>query len=186
MTNEQYTQSIIENLLRGTDRMGIDNVIEQLRKGEFYTAPASVKFHNNFEGGLAKHSLQVYQKAIELYNELKAEGIELPFDEDSVTLCSLLHDVCKMDEYTMLDGEPQHTQVFKKNRKKLHGTKSVALLSDWGLELTDQEKTAIHWHMGGWAKNAPKIYGHSFFVASVRSVLVNIIHCADSLSANKT
>lgn len=91
-----------------------------------------------FVGGLARHSFQVYQKAFELYNELKTEGIELPFDEDSVTLCSLLHDVCKMDEYEMKHGKAHHTQVYYENKKKMHGTKSVDLLTAWGLELTDE------------------------------------------------
>lgn len=45
-------QETIEDLLLGTGRAGIDNVIEQLRIGGFFSAPASVGFHNNFEGGL--------------------------------------------------------------------------------------------------------------------------------------
>ncbi|MBR5639988.1 MAG: HD domain-containing protein [Muribaculaceae bacterium] len=183
MTNEQNNQSIIENLLRGTGRTGIDNVIEQLKKGGFYTAPASVKFHNNFKGGLARHTLQVYQKAIELYNGLKAKGTELPFNEDSVTLCSLLHDICKMDEYTIFNGKAHHTQVYHENKKKKHGTKSVDLLTAWGLELTDEEIKAIHWHMGDWAKNAPNIYGHDYVFASSQSILVELIHDADSQAA---
>lgn len=185
MTNVEINKSTIEKLLRGTGRTGIDNVIDELGKRGFYTVPASVKFHNNFEGGLARHSLQVYQKAIELYNKLRTEGTELPFKEDSVTLCSLLHDVCKMDEYIMLNGKPQHTQVFNKNKQKSHGTKSVDLLTGWGLELNDEEIKAIHWHMGSWAKNAPIKYGHDYNFASRQSILVKLIHEADSLAAHE-
>lgn len=185
MIKLENLRGVIEDLLRSTGREGIDNVIEQLSEGGFYTVPASVKFHNNFAGGLAYHSFQVYEIAIKLFNELKHSNIELPFGEDSVILCSLLHDVCKMNEYEMWFGVPRHTRAFRANKTKNHGTKSVDLLTSWGLQLTNEEKKAIHWHMGGWAKNAPKIYGHSYFIASVLSVFVNLIHTADSWAAHK-
>lgn len=182
-------QNVIEKLLRETGRSGINNVIEYLRNGAFYSAPASVAFHNNFKGGLAKHSMDVYLKAIELYDELKSCDVELTFDKNSVTLCSLLHDICKMDEYTInMLGQARHTKQYyeNKNNNELlrHGTKSIDILLYCKLELTKEEIKAIHWHMGGWAKDAQKEYGHSYFVASVQSLLVNLIHTADSLAAH--
>lgn len=182
-------QTEIENLLRETKRSGINNVIEYLRNGAFYSVPASVAFHNNFKGGLAKHSLDVYLKSIELYNELKSYEVELPFDKNSVTLCSLLHDVCKMDEYTInMLGQVRHTKIYyeniNNNKLLLHGIKSIDILLNCELELTKEEIKAIHWHMGVWAKDTQKEYGHSYFVASVQSILVNLIHTADSLAAH--
>ena len=182
-------QKGIEKLLRETGREGINSVIECLRSGAFYYAPASVAFHNNIKGGLAKHSFEVYQKSIELYNELKSNGIELPFDKSSVILCSLLHDVCKMDEYTInMLGQARHTNSYYENKKNnnllRHGTKSIDILLNCGLKLTEEEIKAIHWHMGGWAKDAQEEYGYSYFVASIQSILVNLIHTADSLAAH--
>lgn len=177
----------IEGILRSTGRAGVENVIAKLREGGFYTAPASKIRHNNFNGGLAKHSLEVYQKAIRLYNEQKLKGVDLTFDENSVTLCSILHDVCKMDEYIIVNGKPKHTGAYyqNKNNIKLHGIKSVDLLTKWGLELTEKEKEAIHWHMGGHALDASNLYHCSYYDASLRSPLVCLIHEADSVSADK-
>jgi len=186
--SEESMQNEIEQLLCETGREGINNVIEYLRNGAFYSVPASVAFHNNFKGGLAKHSLDVCMKAMELYNELKSSGMELPFEKNSVILCSLLHDVCKIDEYTInIPGLARHTKIYyenKNNKLMRHGTKSIDILLKCGLQLTKEEIKAIHWHMGEWAKDSQEEYGHSYFVASTQSILVNLIHTADSIAAH--
>ena len=38
------------NLLRSTKRAGIEDVITFLEKTDFYTAPASTKYHGAYEG----------------------------------------------------------------------------------------------------------------------------------------
>ena len=48
-------------LLRSTKREGIENLLNFLEKSDFYTAPASTRFHGNYEGGLVEHSLKVYE-----------------------------------------------------------------------------------------------------------------------------
>lgn len=174
----------IDTLLYATHRSGIEGVIDQLHRNKevFYEAPASVKYHNNFRGGLAKHSMEVYQQSIKLYEQLDAEGISVSFDKDSIILCSLLHDVCKMDEYKMDGSMPQHTSKWKKNGP--HGTKSFRRLKRWHLELTDEESKAIIWHMGAHAKDAMEEYSTTYDdVAS--SKLVELIHNADSIAAKK-
>ena len=42
-------------LLRSTKREGIENLLNFLEKSDFYTAPASTRFHGNYEGGLSEH-----------------------------------------------------------------------------------------------------------------------------------
>ena len=51
----------IINLLKSTNREGMDKVIEFMEKSDFFTAPASTKFHGAYEGGLAEHSFKVYE-----------------------------------------------------------------------------------------------------------------------------
>ena len=72
MQNGQIA-SQIDNLLYSTHRPGIENVIEQLHSNDdaFYTVPASTKYHDNFPGGLASHSLDVYQEAKSMYDKLE-------------------------------------------------------------------------------------------------------------------
>ena len=77
----------ITELLLSTGRENIGNVLEYMESNGFFTAPASVSNHNNNEGGLAKHSLDVPH----------------PLPTTFVTICSLLHDICKSDQYYMND-----------------------------------------------------------------------------------
>lgn len=41
-------------------REGADVLLEWLKKSDFFTAPASTKFHRAHKGGLLEHSLNVY------------------------------------------------------------------------------------------------------------------------------
>ena len=41
-------------------REGGDKLLEFIRKSDFYTAPASTKYHLSEEGGLLQHSLNVF------------------------------------------------------------------------------------------------------------------------------
>lgn len=126
------------SLLRSTGRVGVGEVLVKLAEWGFFTAPASVGFHNNIEGGLLKHSLDVYDEALKVAGEESAE-------DASTILSSLLHDVCKCDNYCMREGRPHH----KAPKFPLgHGEKSVIMLLMWGLELTTEEVMAIRWHMG--------------------------------------
>ena len=48
-------------LLRSTNRDGMEDVIGFLEKSDFFKAPASTRFHGNYEGGLLEHSMKVYE-----------------------------------------------------------------------------------------------------------------------------
>ena len=49
------------NLLKSTNREGMDKLIEFIEKTDFFKAPASTRFHGNYEGGLLEHSMKVYE-----------------------------------------------------------------------------------------------------------------------------
>lgn len=130
------------NLLRSTGREGVENVISGLDSLGFFTAGASRDHHNNFEGGLLKHSLDVYGCAIKLVEERSQYSF---LDIDSIILVTLLHDVCKADIYHSVNGyiQPEYS-AFPIG----HGEKSVIRLLLMGLQLTEEEMLAIRWHMG--------------------------------------
>ena len=76
-------------LLKSTNREGMENLLAFLEKSDFYRAPASTRFHGNFEGGLLEHSMKVY----EIFKEkIKNSGLNTP--EDTVKISALLHDIC--------------------------------------------------------------------------------------------
>lgn len=67
-------------LLRTIKREGIEELIKYLESSDFFTAPASTKFHGDYEGGLLEHSLKVYDILCE---KLKNPGIEINVTEDT-------------------------------------------------------------------------------------------------------
>ena len=136
-------------LLRSTNRGGIENLIDFLDRTDFFTAPASTRFHNSFEGGLLAHSLNVYTALKKLV------GSEWP--EDTIILVSLLHDICKVNMYKVdYRNKKDETGTWVKEPYYTtddlmplgHGEKSVMLISEF-IKLTKEELYAIRWHMGG-------------------------------------
>ena len=83
-------------LLRKVKREGIDDLIAFLEKSDFFKAPASTRFHGNFEGGLVEHSLKVYE-ILKHKVENNIKGITIP--EESIIIIGLLHDICKTNFY---------------------------------------------------------------------------------------
>ena len=133
-----------------------------LEDNGFFTAPASTKFHLSYEGGLLQHSLNVCEMALGLRDLIiqKKPDLEPGLPKESVIIASLLHDVCKSDIYkeTMKkqknkDGEWVDTKTYDVDHGQYpfgHGEKSVILLLQNGLKLTNDEALAIRWHMQAW------------------------------------
>ena len=93
-------QKFIE-ILKSTNRKGMDNVLAKLEELGFYEAPASTKFHLSYKGGLLEHSMNVYQAGLTLREQAVRIKLELEsqLPLDSIAICALLHDVCKTDIY---------------------------------------------------------------------------------------
>ena len=70
---------------------------EWLNETDFFTAPASTKFHDDFPGGLVVHSIAVYR---ELSKIIDAHDYQNKYDDlahKQATVDSQLHDDCKID-----------------------------------------------------------------------------------------
>ena len=139
-------------------REGADALLDYLKnKSDFFTAPASARFHGSYAGGLCDHSVNVYHCLKDyLERERVQELYGLEYSEESITLVSLLHDVCKIGCYKQStrnvkgpDGKWQSVPTFfyEDNIPYGHGEKSVYILSGF-LRLTREEAMAIRWHMG--------------------------------------
>lgn len=72
---------------------GSRELLAWLETTDFFSAPASTKFHCACEGGLVQHSLSVYHTLMDRYFE---EGIDNP---ESFAIAALLHDLCKANFY---------------------------------------------------------------------------------------
>ena len=84
------------SILTKVKREGIENLINFLEQTDFYTAPASTRFHGNFEGGLVEHSIKVYE-ILKHKVETNIEKLQIP--EESIIIIGLLHDICKANFY---------------------------------------------------------------------------------------
>jgi len=130
----------ILTLLSSTNRKGMPAFIEWLETTDFFEAPASAKWHLNVRGGLAYHSLSVY----ETFDKLAAMFCpEIVINTRIIT--ALLHDVCKIGIYNVINvkGEYERDDTFPVG----HGEKSVILLLRHGLKLNELEIAMIRWHM---------------------------------------
>ncbi|MGN1270761.1 MAG: HD domain-containing protein [Clostridia bacterium] len=131
-------------LLKEINREGMDRLIEFLESTDFFEAPASTRFHGNFEGGLLEHSMKVY--------EILKTKVE---DNDSVKIVALLHDICKTNFYKTDYRNVKNNGVWEQVPYYTvedtipygHGEKSVMMISEF-IKLTPEEKYAIRWHMG--------------------------------------
>lgn len=184
-------------LLRSTNREGVEDLLVALEDMGFFTAPASANHHLNVEGGLVEHSLNTCKAALMVWEGMIGlePGLAKEVERESVIISSLLHDVCKSDIYfrtikkrktalgTWEDSEGY--KVSYKNFPMGHGEKSVILLLCNGIALTDDEMLAIRWHMGAWGINMNSYEDQRCFDTSQKLYpLVTIIQTADKLAAN--
>lgn len=70
--NRETNIEQFEELMSAIERPGIDKLMDYIRKSDFYTAPASTKFHLSCKGGLLQHSLNVYEA---MKHRLEMEGV---------------------------------------------------------------------------------------------------------------
>ena len=145
-------KEIIE-LLRSTKREGIEELIAFLQKTDFFKAPASTRFHGCFEGGLAQHSMKVYEI---LKHKVQTSVLPIKVQDESIILIGLLHDICKVNFYKVDYRNAKNALgVWEKVPYYTvddtipygHGEKSVMMISEY-IKLTSEEKYAIRWHMG--------------------------------------
>lgn len=134
-------------------RPGASELLDWIEKSDFFTAPASTKFHEAYEGGLCEHSVRVLEELSRLfkaYPEVNVSG-------ETAAIVSLLHDICKIGCYkTELRNKKnefgQWVQVpfytFQEDTcYGSHGAKSVFIIQRF-MKLTDEEIAAINCHMG--------------------------------------
>lgn len=168
-------------LLRTIKREGMEELIKYIENSDFFTAPASTKFHGDHEGGLVEHSLKVYDILCE---KIKKPGIEINVSEETVKIVALLHDICKTNFYKIdyrnaknalgvWEKVPYYT--IEDTIPYGHGEKSVMMITEY-IKLTGEEKYAIRWHMGF---SEPKEVYSSLGLAIKKYPLVLLVHEAD-------
>lgn len=170
-----------EELLSEVKREGINSLLDFIRKSDFYTAPASTRFHLSEQGGLLKHSLHVYECLNAKVSAPIWKDVLKDVSRETILIVSLLHDLCKTYYYTT-DFKNQKTYDVDKvsaassrevkhdakgdyiwetvpcftvdNKYPLgHGSKSVVFILQY-MKLSMEEITAITYHMGAYCDSS--------------------------------
>ena len=161
---EIYTQNI--------KREGADKLLEYLTSpaSDFFTAPASARFHSSYEGGLVDHSINVFECLKSYLDSDRAKDFGFEYSDESIAIVSLLHDLCKVNVYkkgfrNVKDekGMWQRVDTFEFDDKLPygHGEKSVYIISGY-MKLTREEAFAIRYHMGYSSTEDPRNISTAF------------------------
>jgi len=176
------------------------SLITYLEASDFFTAPASTKYHGSFEGGLCSHCLAVYDNMRTLVD---MKGLNYVITLEEITVVALFHDLSKINFYTLenrnkkfysdsgskTDAGGKYDWVVVKEygvkpieERFVYGSheQTAEYLASCFLPLTISERQAILYHMGGMAKDSipdmvTTIYG--------MNNLAVILHLADMLAS---
>lgn len=178
---EELKNKFIEEYRKYIQRDGAEEFLSYLLESDFFIAPASSKYHGDFEGGLCLHSMNVFIELIRLlkaYPEIKTSG-------ETAAIIALLHDVCKIGCYKVSMHNVKENNIWVQKPYYTfeedftyggHGSKSVYLIQKF-MKLTDEEAVAINCHMGVFDK-APSEFG-AISNAYKNYPLAWLLHVAD-------
>lgn len=180
---DKFIKAYTENITRP----GADKLLAWIESSDFFTAPASTRFHLSSPGGLLEHSLHVFErmKAICANEATITPGFNEPLME-TIAVCGLLHDICKANFYAVEMRNRKNDQgrweqyPFYVVDDKLpygHGEKSVYIISGF-MRLSREEAMAIRWHMG-FSDNDFQGGGYSVGNAFEMFPLAVLLHIAD-------
>ena len=176
-----YKEEFIQIYKENIKREGSAELLEWLQKTDFFTAPASTKFHGACEQGLVMHSISVFKTLVEKHFDPETDNME------SFAICALLHDLCKAEFYKVSTRNVKNDETGKWEKVPYysvedkfpfgHGEKSVFLIERF-IRLKPAEAVAIRWHMGGFDE-AAKGGSFAISVAYEKYPLAIKLHLAD-------
>lgn len=176
-----YKERFLEIYQQNIARAGAKELLDWLLKTDFFTAPASTRFHCACEGGLVQHSVKVYEVMMEKHFDEESDSRE------SFAVCALLHDLCKAQFYKVSTRNVKNEATGQWEKQPYfsvedsfpygHGEKSVFLIERF-MRLKTSEAMAIRWHMGGFDDTA-KAGGFAISAAFDKYPIAVKLHLAD-------
>ena len=176
----------------------IKHILEWLRNTDFYSAPASTKYHDACNGGLLTHTLRVYNELVGLRSIPKFKEVSDSVDGQwwSAVLVALVHDWCKIGRYESYfknvknntTGTWEQVLAYKYTEDGVgrfgHGTQSLVvtmqLCNNKYTSLTFEEMAAIRWHMNNW--DATTYDYEDLRRCNAKVPLVHMLQFADQLA----
>lgn len=175
MTHKEEFISIYNKYI---NRAGSKELLDWMQKTDFFTAPASTKYHCACECGLVMHSVSVFNTLMEKHFDEERDNAE------SFAIAALLHDLCKAQFYKVSTRNVKNEQTGQWEKQPFyavedsfpygHGEKSVFLIERF-MRLKIEEAMAIRWHMGGFEDSN----GFTVSLAYEKYPLAVKLHLAD-------
>jgi len=157
--SSEKKEEFLEIYRNNIQRPGADRLLNYMlsEQSDFFEAPCSTRFHGSYAGGLTEHSLNVYYCLKDYLSRQRAKDVYgMNYSDESIALVSLLHDICKMNFYSVdyrnaknADGVWEKVPYYTIDVKLPygHGEKSVYIISGF-MRLSREEAFAIRYHMG--------------------------------------
>jgi len=159
MDVQETREEFLEIYNKNITREGADKLLEYLesKSCDFFTAPASQRFHGAYEGGLVEHSVNVY-RCLKAYldRERVQQDYGMRYSDETIAVAALLHDTCKINCYkpgfrNVKDDNGVWQKVpsyeYEDKLPYGHGEKSVYVVGGF-IRLSREEAFAIRYHMG--------------------------------------
>ena len=148
---------------------GAEKLLNWIEQSDFFTAPASSKFHMSCEGGLVQHSLNVYDRLLKLIafeygtpdgNDKNKDLFyekELEVTLPEIALIALCHDLCKAYSYTVEQRNVKVKDVWVKEpfyqynprlEMGTQGSKSLFIIQNFIKGLTIPVCAAVTYYNG--------------------------------------
>lgn len=160
--------------------------LEWLDRTDFFTAPASSKYHEPYPGGLCIHTLKVLNEVMNLLNLPKF--IHQP--ACVAARIALVHDWCKINRYEQFMRNVKNEQTGVWEQVPSYRTKDTGVCFGHGVSsmfmaqqffrMKMEEVLAIRWHQGHW--NVCELEENEFNYANQNYPLCYLIQFADQLA----
>jgi hypothetical protein len=160
-SQEQFTEIYNTHI----KRQGAEELLEWIKRTDFFTAPASTRYHCACEHGLVMHSVSVFNTMVEKHFDPETDSME------SFAICALLHDLCKAQFYKISTRNVKNEKTGQWEKVPYysiedqfpygHGEKSVYMITAY-MKLTREEAFAIRYHMGYSSTEDPRNISAAF------------------------
>jgi len=174
MSKEIIFNNLMKYVVEDYGQENVDKFVNWIKTDTYYlTAPASTRYHNNFEGGLLKHCINVTNLLIK-HNAILGK----PFKMSDVVIAGLFHDLGKgHKEYYIKTktGKYKYGPIVKEVQHAV--LSKEALENHFPVKLSDELLEAVLIHNGMYTND-----GYMIFKNHKHSLLAWVLHSCDMIS----
>lgn len=182
-------RKFVIEMLKKTGREYIEDLIDEMDRIGFFTAPCSGGNHLCCEFGLVQHTRNVIEAGEKIGVALLG-GEEYNKIQASVIICTALHDLGKCGDHgkalyvpnILKSGKQSEAKPYERNKELPnipHAFRSVIIANRW-IDLTPDEEYAIMYHDGLYDRET----GGMAVVPGHETPLLLILHWADMWAAH--